>query len=261
MRSTRFPALAPLVALVAALVVGTLTSTPAVGQTAGSSLAPTSGAPRPDAPAPLARYTPGMDVSHWQGNINWGQVGNGQIRFSLTRASHGYEEDTEYVDNRIGASEEGIFFGAYHYAVPKGTTKEAVRQADFFLDLATPQSGDILPVLDMEASGGKSPKRLIEWVNAFLRRVENRVDVKAIIYTSPSFWETAMSNTKRFARRGHPLWIANWEVQRPRVPAGNWAGRGWTFWQWTDCRSVNGINGCVDGNRYIRTNLGKVTIP
>jgi lysozyme len=78
-----------------------------------------------------------------------------------------------------------------------------------------------------------------------------------MIYTSPSFWVTATGDSKKFARNGHPLWIANWRVHKPTVPAGNWAGHGWTFWQWTDCGEVNGIKGCVDKDRYGGRSVGR----
>lgn len=217
----------------------------------------------PELQAPGARITrlPGMDVSSYQGNIDWGQVGAGQIRFSITRASHGSDADTKYATYRTGAANEGIAFGAYHYAVPKGTATAAVKQADFFLANATPTSGDILPVMDIEETSGKSPARLQDWVAAFLNRVRHKTGVTPMIYTSPSFWTSAMGDTARFARRGYPLWIANWGVSRPTVPANDWAGNGWTFWQWTDCRAVNGINGCVDGDRFNGKNLHRVEIP
>ena len=213
-------------------------------------------------PAPAAvRHKPGMDISVYQGDIDWAQVGNGQITFAITRASHGEQADANYEANRAGAAAEGIAFGAYHYAEPHGTTQRAVEQADFFLDAATPQAGDLLPVLDLEATGGKSPGLLIKWVAAFLNRVEHQTSVKPMIYTSPSFWQTAMADTERFARHGNPLWIAHWETSSPTVPARNWGGDGWTFWQWTDCRSVNGIDGCVDGDRYRGKNLHRAQIP
>jgi lysozyme len=104
------------------------------------------------------------------------------------------------------------------------------------------------------------PKRLAEWIATWLHRVKNQLGVKAMIYASPHFWESALNGTRRFAKRGYKLWIAHWFVRRPDVPANNWAGHGWTFWQWTDCGEVNGIDGCVDKDRYKGKNLNKVTI-
>ena len=104
----------------------------------------------------------------------------------------------------------------------------------------------LLPVLDIEQAGGLGPKQLRRWASAWLARVEERLGVKAIIYTFPSFWSDKMGDTVRFANDGHRLWIAHWGTDQPQVPAENWGGRGWTLWQYDDCGSVAGIKGCVD---------------
>ena len=46
------------------------------------------------------------------------------------------------------------------------------------------------------------------------------------------------------------LWVAHWDARAPEVPGREWLGRGWTFWQWTDCGRVPGIYDCVDRNTY-----------
>lgn len=213
------------------------------------------------ATAKTAAEAPGIDISTYQDVIDWEALGGGHVRFAITRASHGLQADDMYAVNRQGAEDQGIFFGAYHYAEPKGTTAQAIKQADFFVATAKPRSGDLLPVLDIEQTNGKSPGRLTAWVAAWLHRVKKKTGVKPMIYTSPTFWRVAMDDTKRFARGGFPLWVAHWQTHRPIVPAGNWAGRGWSFWQWTNCRSVRGIEGCVDGDRSFGGNLRKRTIP
>ena len=82
------------------------------------------------------------------------------------------------------------------------------------------------------------------------------------IYTSPYFWKTYMGNSRAYADAGYKtLWIAHWKTQTPTVPAENWGGKGWTFWQWTNCWKVSGISGCVDGDRYNGTDFTRVKIP
>ena len=65
--------------------------------------------------------------------------------------------------------------------------------------------------------------------------------MKPLIYTSPNFWLANMGNTRWFADHGYPLWIAHWGVSAPSVPADNWGGNGWTYWQWTSTGHVAGI--------------------
>ena len=72
-----------------------------------------------------------------------------------------------------------------------------------------------------------------------------------MIYTSPSFWTNSMGNTTMFADQGYSvLWVAHWGTSSPTVPAANWGGHGWTFWQYSNCGSAAGISGCVDLDRY-----------
>ncbi len=211
-----------------------------------------------------AAYKRGIDISQYQNTVNWTQVGNANVKFVIARASSGDNyADPQYANNRAGAAAENIPFGAYHYAKPNGTTQDAIDEANFFVATAAPANGDIIPVLDLEQTGGLSRGRLEDWVAAWLNRVENQTGVKPMIYTSPYFWQTAIGNSTRFARRKFPLWIANWDVSKPTVPANNWSGHGWTFWQYSDCGSVPGAGnsqGCVDLDRYRFNMFGRVLI-
>ena len=72
-----------------------------------------------------------------------------------------------------------------------------------------------------------------------------------------------MGNSTWFAKNGYDvLWIAHWTTaSSPSVPAENWGGKSWTFWQYTSDGSVPGISGRVDLDRYNGTDLSKVLIP
>ena len=77
-----------------------------------------------------------------------------------------------------------------------------------------------------------------------------------MIYTSPSFWKKYMGDSRALADAGYrTLWIAHWGVTAPTIPASNWGGRGWTFWQYSNCGTVPGIAGCVDLDRYHGSDL------
>jgi GH25 family lysozyme M1 (1,4-beta-N-acetylmuramidase) len=205
-----------------------------------------------------AALAPGIDVSHWQGPIDWlGVVGAGHT-FVFAKATEGASViDPTYPINRAGAAGTGMRLGAYHFARPAGSgdagiVASAVAQADYFLGVAAPRSGDLPPVLDLEATGSLAPAALAAWTQAWLDQVEARTGVKAVIYGSPNFWQTKLANSASFAFAGYPLWVAHWTKDgSPLVPAGNWAGRGWTFWQWSDCLSIPGVTSrCTDGDRF-----------
>jgi hypothetical protein len=137
-----------------------------------------------------------------------------------------------------------------------------VSEAEHFLDVAQPAPGDLLPVLDMEAAGGLGANRLIAWTQSWLDHVFQAVDVRPLIYSGPSFWETNMADTTTFAEQGFPLWLAHYtSAPGPRTPANNWNGNGWAFWQWTNCATVPGIGGCVDEDRFSGSDLSPYTIP
>jgi len=219
--------------------------------------------PTPTA-TPASPYIEGIDISHWQGTINWTKVAAAGKRFAFMKASEstGFVDDT-YVTNRAQARAAGLYVGAYHFAQPSTGAGDAIAEADHFINTAAPVSGDLLPVLDLERSGSLSQTALTDWVKAFLARVEERVGVKAIIYVSPNFWRTYMGDTTWFGANGYDiLWVAHWTTGvAPIVPGGNWGGDGWTFWQYTSDGAVNGITGRVDLNRYRGTNFTPVLIP
>jgi lysozyme len=207
-------------------------------------------------------YVEGIDVSHYQETIDWSKVAASGKRFAIAKASEGQTfVDPMFATNRAGAKAAGLVFGAYHYADPDTSPNDAVLEADHFASVAGYQAGEVRPTLDLENNGGLSVSQLQTWVNSFLKELTARTGKKAMIYTSPNFWSTSMGDTAYFATHGYSvLWIANWGVPDPSVPANNWGGNGWTFWQWTDCESVPGITtGCVDGDRYHQGVMAGIT--
>ena len=80
--------------------------------------------------------------------------------------------------------------------------------------------------------------------------------MKPLIYTNASSW-SATGDTTWFAHNGHPLWVANFDVPKPLVPAQNWAGKGWSIWQYTSSGRARGIQGAVDRNK-LKKGFGKL---
>jgi hypothetical protein len=129
-------------------------------------------------------------------------------------------------------------------------TASAITQADYFLAFATPQPGELPPVLDLEATGNLGAHRLEAWTEAWAQEVYARLGLHPLVYSSPSFWHEHLADSTAIAAAGTSLWIAHWtSASKPWIPAQNWNGLGWTFWQWTDCLSVPGIAHCTDGDR------------
>jgi GH25 family lysozyme M1 (1,4-beta-N-acetylmuramidase) len=227
---------------------------------------PATAAPAPPTPRPSATndatgsVLEGIDVSHWQGTIDWGKVAAAGKKFAIIKATESIDfVDDHYATNHSAAKAKGIWTGAYHFARPSSTAGDAVNEADWFASHIGLGAGDLIPALDLEVSGSLSITALQSWVKSFLDRVTARTGVRPMVYTSPAFWKKYMGDTTAIADAGYKiLWVAHWGVSAPTVPASNWGGRGWTFWQYSNCGSVPGISGCVDLDRYNGTDLGAV---
>ena len=219
------------------------------------------------APAATTARAKGLDVSNWNGTIKWGRVASAGYRFAFGKATEGTSfVDASYTRNRNGSESAGLSFGAYHFARPAGgtfasATASAIVQADHFLAVAAPQPGELPPVLDLEATGNLPKSRLLAWTLAWLGEIDARLGVQPFLYTSPLFWKGRLGNSTAAAAAGTRLWIAHWtSASQPWVPAKNWNGTGWTFWQWTNCVTVRGIKHCADGDRMNGTILSAVEI-
>lgn len=212
-----------------------------------------------------AERIPGIDVSRFQGLIDWQLVGETEYEFAFVQASRGSGDDCTVAPERCGADEfydrnyslareEGIRVGPYHRTFTggetrKGTKRDARREAKVFLaEVGTLRDEDLLPVLDVETPfNDLEPSRLRVWIRTWLGRVEDALGVEPIIYTNNSSWSRT-GDTPSFAYAGHRLWVANWKAKTPLVPAANWGGLGWTVWQQRSDGRVRGIAGDVDLN-------------
>ena len=206
---------------------------------------------------------PGIDVSHHQDLIDWPTVAASGQRFVFAKATEGRAfVDPMYAFNKSGAEAAGLLFGAYHFAQPDDGPNDPILEADHFVDHALLEPGNLRPVLDIERTGGLSQAEVTEWILRWLDRVTERLGVRPIIYTSPHGWDVRTGDTTAVAAAGYTtLWVAHWGVSSPRLPADDWNGNGWTFWQYTSDGSVPGIVGRVDLDWYVGGSFDPVTIP
>jgi GH25 family lysozyme M1 (1,4-beta-N-acetylmuramidase) len=206
---------------------------------------------------------PGIDVSRYQGTIDWAQVAASGQRFVIAKATEGlFTVDPTYATNRAGAMAAGLVFGAYHFARPDLHPNDPIGEADHFVDTAQLGPGNIVPVLDLERSGDLTQAQLTAWILAWLGEVAARTGVRPMVYTSPNGWANRTGDTTAVADAGYTLlWIANWFVLEPTVPANDWQGNGWAFWQYSNCGTVPGISGCVDLDWYKSSDFTPVTMP
>ncbi len=193
-------------------------------------------------------WVEGIDVSHWQGDINWSLVRQSGCKFAFMKATEGATyTDPSFAKNRTQSATEGILGGAYHYF--RATSKVEAQIEHFVQTIGASGSRPLLPVLDVEDPKqwkGMSTLDLSGMVIAWLEGVEQRLQMRPLIYLSPSFADEMLAADKRLAK--FPLWLAHWANGDPRVPEP-WTN--WTFWQYSSKGKIDGITeNVVDLDRF-----------
>jgi GH25 family lysozyme M1 (1,4-beta-N-acetylmuramidase) len=200
---------------------------------------------------PNATWSPaGIDVSHYQGTINWSSVKAAGISFAYIKATEG----TTYTDplfsaNYLHAYNAKVIRGAYHFAQP-GSSSGAT-QAAYFASHGGAWSADNLTLpgmVDLEGGCyGLSTTSMRSWILSFYNEYKAKTTRDVVIYTSPSWWNTCTGGWSGMSALS-PLFVANWTTAaNPTIPAGFPYA---TIWQYTDAGSVSGISGAVDRDRF-----------
>jgi lysozyme len=201
---------------------------------------------------PASAMVVGSDVASWQhphhSRIVWPAVRNQGHRFVFIKATegHGYVNPYFHRDWR-GSARAGIYRGAYHFARPTRHLRSAVHQARKFVRVAgrAHAHGELPPTLDLEATGGLHPHRLIRWARKWVHTVTRLTHRRPMIYSYHYFWKHAMHHTRAF--RHYKLWGASYG-HRPTTFGRAW--NHWTFWQYTSHGRVRGIRGHTDVNLF-----------
>lgn len=188
-------------------------------------------------------FVAGIDVSEYQGLIDWAQVGVVEdvfpVHFVFVRASAGKDKrDIYFQRNWEGAKSRKLMRGAYHYYRPD---ENSLSQAELFIAQVRLEKGDLPPVLDIEQMPkNQSMDSLRVGLGRWLSAVEKHYGVKPILYSGSRFYED-------FLKREFPsyrTWIANYNffVESPQAD--------WTFWQFSENGTASGIYGPVDVNLF-----------
>lgn len=198
-----------------------------------------------DAEYPEGYEIHGIDISHYQGKIDWEQLKNAMIkgcpvRFVIIKSTEGSSRlDENFRENFNQARDFGFIRGVYHFWSNKSTARE---QAYYFLDQVHLTDGDLPPVLDIEHKpADKSVEDFQRDVLTWLHIVEDKYHAKPIIYTYYKFKEQYLSAP---VFEDYPYWIAHYYVDKVQ-----YKGK-WKFWQHTDVGKLPGIKGYVDFNIY-----------
>jgi GH25 family lysozyme M1 (1,4-beta-N-acetylmuramidase) len=190
-------------------------------------------------------FLEGMDVSQYQGTIDWSKVAHAGIKFAIIRQSDGFYHDPYFRANWAGAKAAGIVRGTYQYFRAR---HDGAEQAEDLLEqMGALDAGDLPPVCDVETLDGQSHTKLATEVQKWVDTIRQRTGRKPIIYSSPRVWEEYRMPSSFGSQTD--LWIAHWGVSQPSLPAAaGWSD--WKIWQWTSHFNVAGIGDAADGDRF-----------
>ena len=189
----------------------------------------------------------GVDVSRWQGEMDWARLRTQGANFAYIKATDGGDHlDPMFKTNWKRAKDAGLKRGAYHFFYWCRTAGE---QADWFIR-NVPRDPDALPpVIDVEYNGESSCKyrlsraKAIEKMQVFMDKLERHYGKRPIIYTAPDFYKDNLSGG---AFPNHPFWLRA-VAQHPSIV---YPGRKWVFWQYSGSGLSQGVNGKIDLNVF-----------
>jgi lysozyme len=198
-------------------------------------------------PAAAANQLHGIDVSNWQGGVDWGAVRRSGRVFAFAKATEGVSfVDRTLAANRQGMAQAGLLLhGFYHFARPDRNS--AAAEANHFLQTIGGRLGPgEVAVLDLEVAAGPG---VGNWAAEWLARVAQATGRTPILYSYQSY----LNNIPTAGLTRYPLWVAAWGRNDGNVPATAprtaWAR--WTWWQFTSNAFVPGVSGRTDESLFV----------
>lgn len=202
-------------------------------------------------PGPASAATPiqGIDVSGWQGTVDWATVQRSGRQFAFAKATEGVTfVDRTFVLNRFGMAGAGLTLrGLYHFARPDRNS--AAAEAAHFVRTVGPLAPGEVAVLDLEVAPGPGTG---DWAAEWLALVHQATGRLPIIYSYQSY----LYDIPTSRLTGYPLWVAAWGADDGTAPTtqprtDRWSR--WTFWQYTSRGTVPGVSTPVDANLFAGT--------
>lgn len=201
-----------------------------------------SGKQRPDVPSEARYGVRGVDVSYYQGNVDWDILASQGVDFAFIKATEGVDHlDPQFQSNWQGAAESSVYVGAYHFYRFEDS---GAHQAAHFIASVPAVEHMLPPVIDVELydTTGEMPDMADtkENLQEMLDALEAYYGVKPILYAAPNTYRKYVGS---FGET-YPIWISNYYYE-PYFD--------WTFWQYTDSGELDGYDGdqkCIDLNVY-----------
>lgn len=185
----------------------------------------------------------GVDVSHYQGDIDWQVLSRQKIQFAYIKATEGSSHiDETFAVNCEKALETDLSVGAYHFF---SFDSPGAAQAQHFIATVKPFPNLIAPVVDVEFYGDKKenppdPGQVEAELRDYLEQTEQAFGQKPVIYATMEAWELYI----RGKFDDYPLWIRDiWREPKLNSQTGGDTEYGWTFWQYSNRGRLEGFSG------------------
>ena len=193
----------------------------------------------------------GIDVSSYQGSIDWTLAAGNGVAFAFARVSDGAGYvDGDFAHNWRAMKRAGVLRGAYQFfRAGQDATAQAVLMSQLIELAGGLEASDLGVAIDVETDDGQSSDTVQSQVRLWLYAAEQFTGRVPILYTN-----AATSPLLGTSFSEYPLWVANWDVRCPTMPDG-WSN--WRFWQTSSTGAVAGIDGPVDINEFNGT-LGEL---
>lgn len=184
----------------------------------------------------------GIDLSHYQGQVFWEHVGeNTKMAYVYLKATEGGDRiDDRYERNIQLAHRYGIKVGSYHFFRPKSPAAEQLRN---FRMQCRPAEQDLIPMIDIETTGGLSSSEFCDSLIKFLGMVEKEYLQPPLLYTFRNFYNWHLQGKVN----DYKLMIAMYQPEEPVLEDR----RDITMWQYTSKGRLKGISGYVDKSRFM----------
>ena len=196
--------------------------------------------------SPTSLAVHGVDVSRWQGDIDWDVLRQQGANFAYIKATDGGDHiDPMFKTNWARARAAGMKHGAYHFFYWCRTAGE---QADWFIRNVPREAGALPPVIDVEYNHDSSCKmrlsrdRILEKIKVFADLLERHYHQRPIIYTAPDFYKDNLEGELL----QYPFWLRSVAAHPMKV----YPGRKWLFWQYSGSGLSQGVQGKVDLNVF-----------
>lgn len=184
----------------------------------------------------------GIDLSHYQGQVFWEHLGqNTKMAYVYLKATEGGDRiDDRYERNIQLAHRYGIKVGSYHFFRPKAPLAEQLR--NFTMQCRAAEQ-DLIPMIDIETTGGLSSEEFCDSLIKFLGMVEKAYRQPPLLYTFRNFYNWHLQGRVN----DYKIMIAMYQPEEPVVADG----RDITMWQYTSKGRIKGISGYVDKSRFM----------